>query len=613
MSDGRQYSGLFRVATYIPAASVTKLLSTPESVAAAIRGMKAMQVEHVFLEVYRGGHAPTEAVLAAARDRIRQAGIDVGGGLTPTWGEGFGAPTVPQPQEQGLLFCYSHPKTAQDMSRLCGLAGRLFDELILDDFFFTNCECDACRAFKGDRPWWQARNQLLREFAAKAVIAPAHAAKAGCTVIIKYPQWYDRFHQFGYDAAGQTAQFDAIWVGTETRDPHKDDFFGPVQQGQSWSVYRYLCDLGRERTLGGWFDPYGCDEPSFIEQAYQTVLVGTPEMLLFNYDSLTQPQHAPLMPPLMANMPRLRQWAAALKDAQPAGLACYKPPSSFPRSEYYVFDYLTMIGLPITMHASFPRGRAVVFLSGHALADGDVLAKLKAQLAGGGSVVATAEFVAALPAAQMQSIFGLKPRPGQQEGLAQTRSLYPCGITAVPPVQVRLEKPIEVNGLLEAAGAEVLIAWSPHRDLAPYLTRKRHGQAVAIMLDTVTEALPPRYGVNMSRWIPLMDVPQVALDRIRQVLLEPLGLEVRCPGRVGVYCFAGGPVAVCNYRNEPAVVELRAGQGSPRAASLRECPAADLRPEPGMEGLVRQPEAGLMRLEIPARGRLLLVREKRTL
>ena len=33
-----------------------------------------------------------------------------------------------------------------------------------------------------------------------------------------YPQWYDRFHERGYEVTRQTEDFDRIWVGTETRD-----------------------------------------------------------------------------------------------------------------------------------------------------------------------------------------------------------------------------------------------------------------------------------------------------------------------------------------------------------------------------------------------------------
>jgi hypothetical protein len=35
---------------------------------------------------------------------------------------------------------------------------------------------------------------------------------------MKYPQWYDMFQERGYDVTRETAVFNRIWVGTETRD-----------------------------------------------------------------------------------------------------------------------------------------------------------------------------------------------------------------------------------------------------------------------------------------------------------------------------------------------------------------------------------------------------------
>ncbi|KPK82000.1 MAG: hypothetical protein AMJ81_10140 [Phycisphaerae bacterium SM23_33] len=593
-ADGQQYSGAFRVATYFPAGAVTELLSRPQQLSDAVAGLKAMQAEHVFLELYRGGHEADEAVLARARDAFRQAGVRVGGGLTTTWGEGFGGPALPQPQEQGSLFCYSHPRTAEDISRLCALAGRLFDHLMLDDFFFTNCECGACRAAKADGPWSAARNRLLVEFAAKAVLRPAHRANPGCQVIIKYPQWYDRFQQFGYDAAAQTRQFDAIWVGTETRDPHAEDQFGPVQQAQSWSVYRWLADLAGAKTLGGWFDPYGCDEPSYLEQGYQTVLVGTPEMLLFNYHSLHRPQSRPLLEALMRHMPRLRRWAAALRDAKPTGLACYKPPNSTSRGEYYVFDYLTMLGIPTTMHAGFPQDARVVFLSGHALADEDVLEKARRHLAAGRSLLASAEFVAGLPADAAEELFGLRRRGSLDEGPAQSGQIRLAG------AGFGSERPVEVAGVLEAAGAEVLLSWGRCEGLSPYFTRRRHGAASAMMLDIQTNALGGRTGVNITRWVNVVDLPQPVLDCIRAAVIEPLGLEICCPGRVGIYCFDGGPLAVCNYRNEPADVEIKSASASPLG------PLDRLAAEQDTAAAVEARGPDLLKLHLPPRSRHLL-------
>ena len=33
-----------------------------------------------------------------------------------------------------------------------------------------------------------------------------------------YPQWYDNFHNRGYEVVQETQDYGKIWIGTETRD-----------------------------------------------------------------------------------------------------------------------------------------------------------------------------------------------------------------------------------------------------------------------------------------------------------------------------------------------------------------------------------------------------------
>lgn len=48
-----------------------------------------------------------------------------------------------------------------------------FDEIILDDFFFTNCKCELCINAKGDKSWTRYRLDLMTEAAQSLVIGPA--------------------------------------------------------------------------------------------------------------------------------------------------------------------------------------------------------------------------------------------------------------------------------------------------------------------------------------------------------------------------------------------------------------------------------------------------------
>ena len=52
-------------------------------------------------------------------------------------------------------------------------AASMFDEILLDDFFFTNCKCESCIAAKGDKSWRQFRVELMRDAAKNLLVEPA--------------------------------------------------------------------------------------------------------------------------------------------------------------------------------------------------------------------------------------------------------------------------------------------------------------------------------------------------------------------------------------------------------------------------------------------------------
>ena len=68
--DGEHYTGQFRISTYLAASSVSRLLATPEQVQEVIEGLRDLEVEHIFLELYRSGHAAEESVLVRGRVMI---------------------------------------------------------------------------------------------------------------------------------------------------------------------------------------------------------------------------------------------------------------------------------------------------------------------------------------------------------------------------------------------------------------------------------------------------------------------------------------------------------------------------------------------------------------
>jgi hypothetical protein len=170
---------------------------------------------------------------------------------------------------------------------------------MIDDFWFTECTCSACDAARPARAvklggrtypvsgdtWEDYRCELMVQLSRDYVRRVAKRVNPKARLIIKYPQRYDRFHERRYEILRQTRDFDRTWVGTETWD-YRDPRWGGTVQYEAYFIMRRLGNLGGAKCGGGWFDPDGTTERTYVEQACQTVLGGARESLLFCYGSL---------------------------------------------------------------------------------------------------------------------------------------------------------------------------------------------------------------------------------------------------------------------------------------------------------------------------------------
>ncbi|MEW6203400.1 MAG: hypothetical protein AB1546_15580, partial [bacterium] len=207
--DAKKQQDALRINVFVVASNVSSI--TEEGWLEAARLMKNLGVTGVYLDVYRGGVFPSKEALEKARDILRGQGLEVWAGITTTKGEGFG---VADPFSAYWL-CYNEPATQKAMEERVRFAAALFDKLIVDDFLSTNCKSASSAAEKGGRSWSGYFRDVMVEASRKWIVEPAHAQNPKVRVIIKYPQWYDRFHRFGYDVVRQPEIFDGVWVGTE--------------------------------------------------------------------------------------------------------------------------------------------------------------------------------------------------------------------------------------------------------------------------------------------------------------------------------------------------------------------------------------------------------------
>ncbi len=388
----RRSRDIHAFSTLFPAQDARDRLSTDEGLAAAIDWCKKTAVTKVYIESFRSGYQADRAALLKAKQRFLDAGFEVSGCVTTT---GVGKPTGGYKP----LSCYTDKPTQDKIKAIFEYAAGLFDEIMIDDFWFTDCTCAECERARqartvtiGDRSypvsgdtWEDYRCELMVRMSRDYVLGAAKRVNPKATLIIKYPQWYDRFHDRGYEVVRQTQDFDRIWVGTETRDMDKNG----VPPYEAYFIMRWLGGLGGRKTGGGWYDPYSTTEKTYVEQARQTVLAGARESLLFCYGGLLRDTGPANVEALRPNIPELLDAAREVRSRRVLGIAAYKPPNSHPEKELFVFDDVGMLGLPLAPCHEFPSDAPAAFFPVHALKDADLAAKLSRFIETGRPVLLT--------------------------------------------------------------------------------------------------------------------------------------------------------------------------------------------------------------------------------
>ena len=97
----------------------------------------------MYLEPFRDGTFASEEQVRMCKEVFEQNGIHVSGGITTAMPDPEGA--EPKQRMFGTL-CYNDEAMIRQLEAVAEMNGRLFDQWIIDDFYFTNCTCDRCRA-----------------------------------------------------------------------------------------------------------------------------------------------------------------------------------------------------------------------------------------------------------------------------------------------------------------------------------------------------------------------------------------------------------------------------------------------------------------------------------
>lgn len=382
MAD-RHYKN-FQTVVYIPAQVAESF--TPEKLAEDYDFLeKYIGLDKVYLETHRDRHDVSEDQIKWVKRFLEEKGVAVSGGITTTIHDFEGAEAGKQRIFE--TFCYTDPAMRERIRTIAEYTAGLFDEVILDDFYFTNCTCERCIKEKGDRSWVEFRRDLMEDVSRNLIVNPAKAVNPGVRMVIKYPNWRESYHFTGYRPDTQDTVFDATYIGTETRSPSYADQHLP--EYLSYSLVRFMENAWPGRNGGGWFDPYQCwSADRYLEQAYLTAFAGARELMHFQWSDIVGNYFAGPMGIQLKKIDKLLDGAG-----KPTGIMTYIPHAS--SGENHLEMRLGMIGIPIEATPVWPGDSDRILITESAAADGDIIDRLAGFVEGGGDAIITSGFLRA--------------------------------------------------------------------------------------------------------------------------------------------------------------------------------------------------------------------------
>jgi hypothetical protein len=583
----------FHVAVYV-VVNATQALSDPAAFQRQFdRVMRQTHFDKVYVEVYRNHRFATDAQIEAVKKAFLARGVTVSGGVTLAAGGKNG---------QFGAFDYEDPADRAECERAVRLAAKHFDEVILDDFFFYTSKSDADIAAKGSRSWTQYRLDTMRTVARDLVLKPARETNPRVKMIVKYPNWYEHFQGLGYDLDQEAKAFDAIYTGTETRDPEITDQL--LQQYESYEVFRYYSNVrpgGGNR--GGWVDTFSTRYVDrYAEQLWDTAFAKAPEITLFSWAGMADER--PLAPgdrAAWADKPTSLDWKAMMGGYRPSaaagdpgpgwgqaagyalgkvdavagqlgkpiGIASYKPYQS--SGEDFLQNYLGNVGVPIEMTPVFPTEAPVVLLTEQAKADPDLVAKIKGQLTAGKTVVITTGLLRALQGKGIEDVVEARDT-GRVVSVRDFVNGYGAG---------NGESLNDAQGSPPVLFPEVQFytndAWPIIRGVAadkgfPVLLMDRYSQGILYVL-----AIPENQG-------DLYNLPQGVITQIKTYVQQDFPVRIDAPARVSLFAYDNGTFVVESFRPGETAVGISVAGAHVRLRNLETGEVVGGQPEPRAPG-----------------------------
>lgn len=369
----------FKVAAYVFAYYLAE--ASEEEILKGIEFFKnSIHLDKVYLENHRSVVDIPVEKMRKVKKLFNDNGIETSGGITSTV-------LVDGKRKPALFdsFCYTDPAHRQKYLQIVRELASVFDEIILDDFFFASCRCEMCIEAKGKMSWKDYRLKLMEDFS-KEIVDLAKSVNPNVNFIIKYPNWYESYQETGYNPGKQKDIFDMIYTGTETREP----FYCAqhLQRYESYSIIRLMENTAPGRNGGGWIDPWGSWDNinCFLEQADLTFYAKAKEIMLFNFTHLLD---TTMLPALGQRLKRTDRMVGMMGN--PMGVSAWEPFDA--DGEDQVYNYLGMGGVAIEPSPYFNEKASSILLTQSSAYAPDAMEKLEAYVRKGGNAVITVGFL----------------------------------------------------------------------------------------------------------------------------------------------------------------------------------------------------------------------------
>ena len=508
----------FRVAVYARAYEVRQMKDPAWLEARWATITSGLKVDKIYLETHRDGVLPDQETLDTAKRFFQSKGVRTAGGIA----------TVANERNRFETIVYTDPEQRRKLREVVEYTARNFDEIIIDDFFFTSSKTESDIQVKGDRTWTRFRLDLMAEVSRDLLVGPARKVNPKVKMVIKYPNWWGHFQYLGYNLEDEPRIFDGVYTGAETRNPASPGQH--LQQYLGYDLFRYLENIKPGGNGGGWVDEGGWrDKERFSEQLQLPLFAKAPEMTLFDFRQLLQPMRdapasGPNTIPAYAGSVFEQVDAFLGKLGKPIGVKSYKPYHS--SGEDFLHDFLGMLGIPVELTPEFPTEAPTVLLTESARYDAALVSKMKKHLADGKKVVITSGLLRAM----------------QTRGMGEISEIECTG-------QKALVHEFPLRGQTARSETDILIPEIryPTNDAWEIVSTATQGLGYPILLQAAygkgtlyVLTIPDNFG-------DLYNYPPEVLARIRDAVAGDLPVVLEGPGQVGLFVYDNGKFIVENF------------------------------------------------------------------